>query len=315
MKHRVIFFIAPHVHALDLGGPLQVFYEAGDYGIPYEIVYVSSSPDQQLSSGLQLQKLQHFSEITISKDDIIFIPGFKIARYREQEYPDFYEWLRQANQQQATLCSVCTGVMAFAFAGLLDGKECTTHWKYVQRLQDEFPAIIVLENRLFVQSGNIYTSAGIVTGIDLSLHLMEQRHGAEFAYKLSRELVMYTRRNSEDAQESIYLQHRHHINHQVHELQDWIIRNLDKKITIEELAGRIYTSPRNLTRLFKATTGITVGHYVEKLKAEQAVTLLKQQQKLSAVAGMCGFKSVVQLRAIVKKHTGILPSELERLSG
>jgi transcriptional regulator GlxA family with amidase domain len=310
--HRVIFYIAPHVHALDLAGPVQVFYASMEYGIPYNIVYVSEAPHQQSSSGLRLHQLQHFSEVTVQPEDIVFIAGFKVDRYMEHEHAPLYEWLYDAYATGATICSVCTGVFALADAGLLDGKDCTTHWQQVRRLQSSYPNVKVLDNRLFVQSGNIYTSAGIATGIDLALYLIELKHGAEFAFILSRELVVYMRRNSEDEQHSVYLQHRQHLDNTVHQVQDYIIQHLQHKITIDTLAANVFTSPRNLTRLFKAATGLTIGHYIEKLKAEQAVSLLKQQHKMSVVAARCGFKSIVQLRAIVKKHTGRLPSELPR---
>jgi transcriptional regulator GlxA family with amidase domain len=110
------------------------------------------------------------------------------------------------------------------------------------------------------------------------------------------------------------LQYRRHINEDIHIVQDWIIRNLQKKIMVEELAGLVYTSPRNLTRLFKATTGITIGQYLEKLRVEKAIHLLHQQNKIGAITRQCGLHSANQLRHIVKKHTGSLPSQLRALS-
>lgn len=201
----------------------------------------------------------------------------------------------KGRRTQATVCSICTAAFLLADAGLLDGKTCTTHWKYTARLQQEYPRAEVLNDRLFVKSGNIYTSAGVTTGLDMTLSLLEERHGPEFTYKVAREMVAYIRRDGSEPQESIYLQYRAHVNDHVHTVQDWMIRNLQKKIRIEELA---------------ATTGVTVGEYLEKLRVEKAMSLLRQRAKVGAIPRQCGLQSENQLRRMLKKHTGRLRSEL-----
>lgn len=308
-RNRVIFFIHKEVHILDLAGAVQAFYEAGYYGHPYDIVYVSDSPGQTCSAKLQLTGLKSYSTVKVIPSDIIVVAGFDLRQLPSARKNKFHTWLRQAAAIQATICSVCTGSFSLAEAGLLDNKECTTHWKYTDRLQKEYPALKVLTNRLFVKTGNIYTSAGVTTGIDMILFLLEQRHGPAFVYQVARELVVYIRRDGAQAQESIYLQYRRHINEDIHIIQDWIIANLEKKIRVEQLAALVYTSPRNLTRLFKMTTGITIGQYLEKLRVEKAVHLLHQHNKIDIITRQCGLQSANQLRHIVKKHTGRLPSQ------
>ena len=309
-KNRVIFFINKEVHILDLAGAVQAFYEAAYYGHPYDIVYVSDSPGQLSSAKLQLTGLKKYATIQVRPSDIVIVAGFDLRQLPATRKNKVHVWLRQAVEVQATICSVCTGSFALAEAGLLENKECTTHWKYTARLQKEYPALKVLTNRLFVKSGNIYTSAGVTAGIDMALFLLEERHGPAFVYQVARELVVYIRRDGDESQESIYLQYRRHINEDIHTVQDWIIRNLQKKIGVEQLAALIYTSPRNLTRLFKTTTGITIGQYLEKLRVEKAIHLLHQHNKIGAITQQCGLQSTNQLRHIVKKHTGSLPSQL-----
>ncbi|HTI09834.1 MAG TPA: DJ-1/PfpI family protein [Puia sp.] len=309
-KNRVIFFIHKEVHILDLAGAVQAFYEAGYYGHPYDIVYVSDSPGQICSAKLQLAGLKPYSSVKIAPSDIIIVAGFDLRQLPSARKNKFHTWLKQAAAMQATICSVCTGSFSLAEAGLLENRECTTHWKYTDRLKKEYPGVKVLTNRLFVKSDNIYTSAGVTTGIDMVLFLLEERHGAAFVYQVARELVVYIRRDGGDSQESIYLQYRRHINEDIHIVQDWIIGNLQKKIKVEQLATLVYTSPRNLTRLFKATTGITIGQYLEKLRVEKAIHLLHQRSKIGVITRLCGLQSANQLRHIVKKHTGRLPSQL-----
>jgi transcriptional regulator GlxA family with amidase domain len=305
---RVIFFITADVHILDLAGALQAFYEAAYYGQPYDIIYISDRVDQVCSAQLQLAGLKDYTTVDISATDIFIIPGFDLRQLKEPVDEAFTTWLRKADAAGATICSICTGAFALARAGLLDNRECTTHWKYTERLRREFPALRVLTNRLFVKSDHIYTSAGVTTGVDMALFLLERRHGAEFAFRVARELVVYIRRDGGEDQESIYLQYRRHIRDDIHLIQDWIVGHLQEKIRVEELAAMIHTSPRNLTRLFKTTTGITIGQYLEKLRVEKALHLLHQDTKIGTITRQCGLQSDNQLRQMIKKHTGRLPS-------
>ena len=313
MKNRIIFYLLNDVHILDLAGPLQVFYESGEYGIPYDILFVSDQGNKRFSSGLFSDKLMHFSEVAVEQGDILMIPGFSIPSNLEPD-KNFDDWLTEAHNNKVTICSVCTGVFALARAGILNGLACTTHWKYIEALQEYFPKVKVMQNRLFVKDGNIYTSAGITTGIDLALFLIEERHGAKFAYQLAKELVMYLRRDSADIQESIFVQYRQHINYQIHDIQDWLIHHLHQRNSIETLAEKVNMSPRNLTRLFKAKTGITIGEYIEKLRVEKALQLLKRNEKMTTISHECGINNPHQLATILKKHTGYIPKELKRLS-
>jgi transcriptional regulator GlxA family with amidase domain len=309
-NRRVIFYINKGVHLLDLAGAVQSFYEAGEYGQPYEILFVADDPGPVCSAGLSFGKLVHYSTLKVRPGDLLIVAGFELRHLGAARKPQLRNWLKKAAQMQAAVCSICTGAFLLAEAGLLDGKTCTTHWKYTQRLQKEYPGLTVLPDRLFVKCGNIYTSAGVTTGLDMALYLLEERHGPEFAFKIAREMVVYIRRDGSEPQESIYLQYRAHVNQHIHTVQDWMIHNLQKKIRIEELAALIYTSPRNLTRLFKATTGITIGQYLEKLRVEKAVHLLRQRAKVGNIPHQCGLQSANQLRSMLKKHTGRLPSEL-----
>src|SRR6056297_2178490 len=125
----------------------------------------------------------------------------------------------------------------------------TTHWRFIETLGKNFPSLKVLDNRLFVKSGNIHTSAGVTTGIDLALFLIEERHGEITAIKIAKELAVYLRREGTDEQKSVYLQFRNHHDQKIHIIQDWLIHNLDKRATIETLADLVHISPRSLTRI------------------------------------------------------------------
>jgi transcriptional regulator GlxA family with amidase domain len=312
MQNRVIFSICKRVLPLDFAGPLHVFYEAqSTFGIPYQILFVSNEPIQEFGGDFMITKLLNYSDVKVTNTDIIILPGFELSKFDSKQSKELFDWLRNAHQREAIICSICTGAFALAAAGILDHVTCTTHWKYINELQKRSPLSSVQKDRLFVQHGNIFTSAGVATGIDLALHLIQEKHGAELSFEIAREMVVYRRRNAAEPQHSVFMHYRQHTNNDIHYLQDWISENLHQNILLDNLATLIHTSSRNLTRTFKAVTGITIGEYIEKLRAEIAMQLMKQNNKVSFVTKKCGLKSTAQLRNILRKQYGSLPSSFK----
>jgi transcriptional regulator GlxA family with amidase domain len=314
-----VFIMPPQVHLLDISGPAHVFYEAADYGAPVKLRFTSVYSDVSVetsSSGLAFARLEDFKTISLQKYDIIFIPGLDSKFLLDAKFykgiAPFLEWLRVQHEAGAKICSVCTGAFLLAESELLDGHQTTTHWKFQELLQKQYPKVEVLANRLFVQNNRLYSSAGVASGIDLGLYLLEEMYGTRFSAAIAREIVIYLRRGKEDPQLSVFLQYRNHMEDRIHTVQEWLTQHLDKKFTADTLADLIHTSGRNLTRLFKDTTGITIGQYVEKLRVAHAIHLLHDNQKVDTVAKACGLQSTNQLRSLLKKYTGILPSEVGR---
>lgn len=300
-SNRVIFFLFDSIHLLDLAGAVTVFCESGCCGKPYDMHYVSPYQNPGTSSGLGFTNVAPLSSVTVNQDDIVIVAGMEIEKWNRADDQLWIPWLQSAAQSGAIISSVCTAAFALAAAGLLNGQNCTTHWAWTTVLQQKYPLLKVIENRLFVQSGRIFTSAGIATGIDLALYLVEQQHGAAFSCLVAQDMVVYIRRDGAEAQSSIYLQNRQHINHNIHQVQDYITKHLRHKITIGELADLIFVSPRNLTRLFKSATGTTIGQYIQLLRQEKAKHLLKTKHKIAWIAKECGYSSTAQLRKFVKE--------------
>ena len=313
---RIFFVIPPEVQLLDITGAAHVFYEASEYGASITAFYIGMEPAQEVksSAGLVISQIEYFEQFTLKREDIIFIPGMESSLFRNESFQQnstaFYEWLKDQWLNGARVCSVCTGAYLLGQSGILDGKSCTTHWKYIQDFKKRFPASSVLNDRLFVKDGNIYSSAGVASGIDLSLYLLEELYGSAFASDIAKEIVVYLRRTEADPQLSVFLQYRNHIENRIHVAQDFISKHFSQQIGIEKIAEEVNMSPRNLTRLFKKTTGITIGQYVDKLRVERAVQLLSEGNKVESVSKMCGLSSPNQLRSILKKYTGILPSNM-----
>lgn len=307
MPVKFIFLISPRTHILDLAGPDQVLNEAIFYKAPFELEYCSFAPEEAgTASGLRFAGLKHYSETNPKKGDYIFIPGMDvevIAGLHSDTMKDLFLWLSTSYAKGANLCSVCTGAFMLAAGGLLDGRTCTTHWKYTQKLQARYPRLKVQENVLFTEKDGIFTSAGIASGVDLALHIVEKEMGPHFANKVAREIVVYIRRDGGQAQESIYLRYRNHIHAGVHAVQDWLAEHQDRKITLPELAGLAHMSTRNFTRIFKKETGITIGDYIALLRKEKITELLKKPDfSRSQVARQVGLKSERQLSRLLKSN-------------
>lgn len=300
-----------------MAGPAHLFYEANEYGAQIETHYLSlnTNIEEVSSAGVSLGNLERFEKFTLGPNDLLFIPGMESYLFLNenftQKYQDFFFWLQKQSQNDAKICSVCTGAYLIAFAKLFDGKNCTTHWKYLEDFQLRFPKTKLLSDRLIVKDGNLYSSAGVTSGIDLALFLLEELFGSLFATKVAKEVVIYLRRTENDPQLSVFLQYRNHLENRIHQVQDTLAQNLDKKTKIEELAEKVHMSPRNLTRLFKKTTGITIGDYIDKLRVERAIQLLSNGGKVDSVSLSCGLNSSNQLRTLLKKHTSALPSQLQ----
>jgi transcriptional regulator GlxA family with amidase domain len=309
---RVIFLILPEVDILDLGGPLQVFHEANSCGADYELSFRSPTATTTTNQGLVLGSLEPLGEAVAG--DLVIVTGIPVDSLQRLDR-NVLPWLRRAHAAGARLCSICTGAFALGEAGLLDGRQCTTHWKRTEQLQQRFPRARVITNRLFVEDRAITTSAGIASGIDLALSLVERQQGPRLAAEVAREMVVYLRRDASHKQESVYLDYRAHLEPGIHRVQDVLTSHPEQRRTLQELAGLANMSERNLTRVFRQTTGISIGDYVAKLRVELARTLLADPRlTLEAIAARCGFESARQLRRTSKKLYGSTLSTMRRSS-
>lgn len=318
--YRAFFVVPPEVQLLDLTGPAHIFYEARQYGAPVTSHFLTLTDQKEETSGagVLLGGLQDFHNFKLGENDWLIVPGLEAHLIFDPDFQErvtpFVVWLREQVENQAKVCSVCTGAYLLAFSGILDHRACTTHWKYLEDFRQRFPKADLQSDRLFVQDQNVYSSAGVSSGIDLSLYLLEEVFGPVFATQIAREVVIYLRRTASDPQLSIFLQYRNHLDRRIHEAQDILASQLDQKVKTEDLARKTNMSPRNLTRLFKKTTGITIGEYLNKLRVERAVQLLSEGHKVQYVSISCGLNSSNQLRDLLRKYKSVLPSELIKLS-
>jgi|SRR5450432_1295589 transcriptional regulator GlxA family with amidase domain len=312
-ERTICFLILPTVHLLDLSGPAQVFYEATQKGShPYRIVYTGLEKTVISEQGLVLSDLKRLQDTILKPGDFIFVPGIDFKTFKEgklkKEIREIRHWLNHHYAMGVRLGSICSGALVLAETGLLDGKKCTTHWKCIEYMKNNYPKLNVQHDQLFVKDRNIYTSAGMTSGIDMSLSILEDQHGPLLPARVAREIVVYMRRNNTDRQETIYLDYKTHFNPSVHKVQDHIISHPSRNFTLNELASVGNTSVRNLTRLFKTTTGHTIVEFKNVIKLELARTLINNPEyTIEKIASLCGFENVRHLRRVWKKRLGVSP--------
>lgn len=307
-RRTICFLLLPEVHLLDLAGPAQVFHEAAQLGgAGYSLQYCGVEINAPSCQGLHITSLTPIADVRLVKGDMIFVPGFSFDAFVQGKLnalvAQLTPWLRHQHARGVTIASVCSGALLLAATGLLNGKKCTSHWKCIQYMIDNFPRASVQTDRIFQKDGLIYTSAGMTSGIDMALSILEEDCGPVVASKVAREMVVYLRRNEEDNQQSVYIDYRTHFNPAVHKIQDFVISHPEKDPGLSELAEMVNMSPRNLTRTFKGATGRTFVEFKNAAKIARVRDLAHNPElTIDKIASMCGFRSARHLRRIMKQY-------------
>ncbi len=308
MPTKFVFLILPQLHLLDLAGPDQVIHEAIDFNANFSIEYCGIGMEVNTSAGLGISKQKHYSKINFSENDFLIIPGASVKYIQSNEFKeqkDLFNWIYNCYQSNINIVSICVGAFVLGYAGLLNNINCTTHFQLTNDLQNLFPKANVKENVLFQIDRRIYTSAGIVSGIDLLLHIVESLTTNYLAHKVARELVVYNRREGSSPQSSIFLQFRNHIHNGIHKVQDYILENIHLPLAISDLAQIANMSERNFTRLFKQETGCTVNEYKTIIRVEKIKYLVKNPNlSRSQIAQQIGLKSEKQITRLVNNVFG-----------
>jgi len=188
------------------------------------------------------------------------------------------------------VASVCVGAFVLAEAGLLRNKRATTQWAFASDLQKKYPDVKVDANPIWIQDGNIYTSAGVTAGIDLALAMVEEDQGASVSLDVARGLIVFLRRPGSQAQFSVSLSTQASGRKALDDLQVWMAENLNKDLSVDALARRAAMSQRNFSRVFRKESGTTPAKFVERLRVEAARRQLEQTARaIKEIAASCGF--------------------------
>ena len=301
LKLSIYLVLTPNVLMLDYAGPAEALRMAADMGAP--IVLHTCGPQAHISTslGTSLSGLKPLPAQLPPRSLVLVVGNSnEVVDYATEAAQQVVRWLRSAPQADTRLASICSGALLLAQAGCLDGRHCTTHHTLITALQAHAPTAQVAVDRIFVDDGRVLTSAGITTGIDLALYIVEQAAGPELAARLARRLVMYQRRGAHDSQMSPWLAHRNHMHPAVHRAQDAVAREPERAWTLEELAEVACVSARHLSRLFTLHTGIGVVAYQQQLRIARAQEMLAHNPTLSQerLAQACGFGSARDFRRV-----------------
>jgi transcriptional regulator GlxA family with amidase domain len=304
----IYIVLLPELLMLDVVGPAEVFAYANRYGRElFKLHFVGPEIELKNSLGMRLS-VDPLPE-SIEPNAWLLVTGM-VGRELQLESPPLqkvYRWLAQ--HKFAKVISVCAGALVLAKAGLLVNKKCTTHFMHCQELSELVAPKQVLENRLFVQDGDVYTSAGVSAGIDLALHLLQQQAGPEVSAKIARQMVLFIRRGMQDPSLSPYLEHRNHLQQRIHLIQDKIQADPVKNWSLDELAELGHCSKRHFARLFKDSAGTTSKEYIYKLRLSLAQQLLQQSQlQVEEIAQRCGFDDPRQFRRLWSRYHSGPPS-------
>jgi len=320
---RVVILATPEAQSLEVAGPMEVFgtanfklREAGrERSLPYVVELASTGDSLRITStmsGLQLVATKPWNRLSGEIDTLLVVGGVNI--WTGESNPQLLRWLRDQSKKVRRLGSVCTGAFVLAKAGLLDGRRATTHWCFTQKLKEEYPRVKVDPEPIFVRDGTIVTAAGVTSGIDLCLSLVEEDLGLDIALRVARALVLFVRRSGGEKQFSTALAFQSSSKIPLRELPIWIVENLSTPLSVDQLASKLGMSVRNFSRTFAREFGSTPAKFVAGLRVETAKRLLEDSHKtMEQVAVECGFGSVDSMQRNFREQTDRSPRAFRRL--
>lgn len=306
MTHKLSILAYDGCQLLDVTGPAAVFGAANQAAEKpvYDLQIVSASGGLVTSNcGVALQ-----SKKIGGQPDTLLVAGGSHGLKAAMTDPAVRRWLQRVAPRTRRYGSVCTGAFVLASAGLLDGKRVATHWASCTRLAEKFPALSVDAEALYVVDGKVWTSAGVTTGIDMALAVVEADLGAETANLIARHFVLYARRPGYQSQFSPMLQAQATADAPFAALIDWMQDHLDRDLDVPTLARHAGFSERSFYRKFTEATGKTPAHFVEDLRLDAARTLLSKGVALKTIAGRIGLKSSARLGQAFERRFGVTPS-------
>jgi transcriptional regulator GlxA family with amidase domain len=309
--NRVVILAYPGVQPLDVVGPAEVFSGAdaiaGGGAYRVEVVAPRADPIMTRSSGYGLAPLKATAQCRGPIDTLLVAGGFGAREVQGDR--ELVTWIRRAAGRSRRVASVCTGAFLLAAAGLLEGRRATTHWAACGELQRVYPEVEVDPDPIFVRDGELWTSAGVTSGMDLAFALVEEDLGPEIARETARWLVLFLQRPGGQSQFSSHLEARTAERRPLRELQGWMADHLDADLRVEVLAERASMSPRNFARAFRRETGLTPGTYVEQLRVEAARQRLERtSDPVERVAAACGFGTPETMRRAFARRVGAAPA-------
>lgn len=313
---RVVMVVYPDAHILDVVGPLEVLTGAKLFlpegTEPYDVHVVAHEAGKvATTSGLTIEADQSFADAareTGAIDTLMIAGGHGTVQALDDKV--LLEYVSLAANRASRVVSICTGAMILAEVGLLNGKRATTHWWWCPILSQRYPDVQVEADAIYVRDGNIWTSAGVTTGMDLALSLVEMDWGHDVALQVARYNVMYMMRPGGQSQFSAHLLAQKAEDPVINDTLAYVIGHLKDALTVTALAARVAMSKRTFARKFKDETGMTPAAYVEAARVQAARVELEQSDVgIEQIALKTGFQNAERMRRAFQRHVGVSASD------
>lgn len=315
---RGIYIIAyDGFEILDLAGPASVFSMANTvtdselYAV--HVLSLGGGPVKS-KSGLTVDSLTLESIVPCSSDTLLVVGAETEELSSALKHTPLLDWLAEHSGAAERFGSICTGAFVLAKARLLDGHKATTHWAAQRALERRYDQVCVEPEALHVRSGNAWTSAGVSTGIDMALAMIETDHGRTLMNEIAKHLVVYACRPGHQSQFSNLLTAQTLGDGQFSDLLAWIDANLDQQIHVSKLAEQAGMSERSFYRRFARIVGETPSRYVEKARLQRAKTLIEDGARIKQVSAAVGYRSEQSFRAAFVKLFGVTPAMHRRMT-
>lgn len=307
---KLTLVVLDGVQALDVAGPLDVFAEANrflDDSDRYQVTLVGAHPGAVTSSsGMEFKVHCDYAHFTAHSDLLLVAGGPRYAEYSPE--PAFIGWLNRQARGATRFGAVCNGVFLLGHAGLLQGREVTTHWDHAERLAAGFPGARVSPDKIFVRDGNLFTSGGVSSGIDLCLALVAEDHGQALAMKVAKRLIVPMRRDGGQSQYSPYLAAVPREESLVSKVLAYVTEHIGDALSIEQIADAVGVSRRTFSRAFARQARVTPSAFVDQVRIDFSRRLLEETDlPMKTVAFRSGFNSAARMRMIFARRLDTTP--------
>ena len=306
--------------ATTIFGPMDILNQAGRLfervskspQAPFFDVTLASADGQPIQCLNNVRVQPHCSIETVHETDLVVIASATYIDRILQSAPELVPWIRRQYDRGAHVASICTGVFLLAETGLLDGKSATLHWGFTEMFRHRYPRVNLKTDRMFIDQGRLYCSAGANAGLDLSLYLVEKFCGRQTAVQSAKTMILDLGREKQTPYRC-YLFSRDHGDPPILKAQQWIERHYTQSIDYNRLAGKFRMSRRSLERRFKQATGITPLGYLQQLRVETAKRLLEDGTRtFSEITYRVGYEDIPFFRKVFVRLTGLRPREYQQ---
>lgn len=313
MPHRVAILAYDRLCTFEFGCAVELFaLERPELGVEWYRHSVCAAEPGPLRAmgGVQVQGAKSLA--VLARADTIVVPGWRDARERPPQA--LLDAVRRAHDRGARLATICSGVFVLAHAGVLDGRRATTHWRYLPLLAEQFPEVEVVESSLYVDEGQVITSAGSAAGLDMLLHLVRRDFGPVVANRVAQRLVMPPHRDGGQAQYVPRPMPSAPDESPIARLLDWLRENIRQAHTVDTMARRLHQSRRTLQRQFTETTGLSPGEWLIRERIALAKELLEihADRPVDEVADLAGFGSAESMRRHFRLRGLVSPAAYRR---